>query len=120
MKNSNKVPRAEDVAGRLRVTLPLVTGEGIESIKYTSLEPTETVEAEGETYVLYTIPNPEAQAAQPFLRLRVATEGGLLQEGVFGLALHHSQVKVEWPELKLEPRGVSTRATAQHQSTITL
>lgn len=121
LRDSLNVPGADDIAGRVRVTLPLVTAEGIESIKYTALEPTEIVEAESDTYLLYTIPNAEAQAAQPFLRLRVATAEGLIQDGVFGLTESDAAaVKLNWNELKLKPRGVSTRATASSQSTITL
>jgi hypothetical protein len=121
LRNGSRLPRASDVAGHIRVTLPLVTPvNGVEAIKYTALEADEIVEHEEETYVLYTIPNHAAQAAQAFLRLRVNTAPDLTQEGVLGLP-HHSreQVKANWAELKLTPRGVSNTETAELCSLIT-
>ena len=120
-EGSRNPPAADDLAGRVRVTVPLVTTDEMNSIRNTRLEPSEIVETEHETYVLYTIPNPEAQGAQSFLRLRVATAEGLIQEGVFGLTEPNgNRVKANWAKFKLSPRGVSNRETARHQSTVTL
>lgn len=70
---------------------------------------------------MYTIPNPEAQAAQSFLRVRVAHDEGLVQEGVFGFADRDgAEVKAEWTELKIEPRGVSNAEAQAHRCTIEL
>lgn len=119
-KDARNAPRAEDVAGRVRVTLPLVVrAEEAESIAYTALEPDEVVDDETGAYLLYTIPDQLAQAAQSFLRVRVATAEGLVQEGIFGFTDRDgAQVKAEWAELKLEPRGVSTGEAHAHRSTI--
>jgi hypothetical protein len=121
-KDARTALRVGEIAGRVRLTLPLVVrADAAESIAYTTLEADEVIEDEGGAYLLYTIPNREAQAAQSFLRVRVATDEGLMQAGVFGFTDRDgAQVKAEWPELKLEPRSVSTRETQAQQSTIEL
>jgi hypothetical protein len=98
-----------DLAASLGVTVRLLEEDGDGTrVEYRSLDPYEIVALEKESCALLTVPHPELQAAQRFLRVRVSAPEGWTHEGVLGISEGDVQeVRSGLSELRLEPRGVS-------------
>jgi hypothetical protein len=102
-----------DLAASLGVTVRLLEEDGDGTrVEYRSLDPYEIVALEKESCALLTVPHPELQAAQRFLRVRVSAPEGWTHEGVLGISEGDVQeVRSGLSELRLEPRGVSLAGT---------
>lgn len=108
----------EDAADGTTLTLPLLIQDGSkERLEYSNLVAQDTWTDETGTCLLYQIPQPELQAAQAFLYVRVRPGSGWRQDGVIGLTESDAgKVKASWAEIILEPRAIST-ADAQDRLT---
>lgn len=88
-------------------------------VEYSSLKPSDIVVIGRETCALFTIPRPELQASQRFLRVRVQASDRWTQRGVLGMSEGDAQgASTRLSELRLEPRGVSLAETEHMRALI--